>query len=41
MKKHGGRKLRRQYLFRKNRGISKFKQQLNHCKQRKLNKKGD
>lgn len=33
MKKHGGRKLRRQYLFRKNRGIMRFKQQLNHHKQ--------
>lgn len=41
MKKHGGRKLRRQYLYRKNRGLSEFKQQLNHRKQIKRLKKGE
>lgn len=40
MKKHGGRKLKRQYLYRKNRGLMKFKQQLNHHRQMKLRKKG-
>jgi hypothetical protein len=40
MKKHGGRKLKRQYLYRKSRGLSRFKQQLNHRRQLRLNKKG-